>query len=38
MYLYDFLPMLATLAIGLAWYDANIKPSRKSDVELGVHR
>jgi hypothetical protein len=30
--------MVLTLAVCLAWYDPNIKPGRKSDIEFGVRR
>ncbi|KAF2642018.1 RTA1 like protein [Massarina eburnea CBS 473.64] len=38
LYLYDFIPMMLTLAVCLTWYDPNIKPSRKSDVEVAMLR
>jgi hypothetical protein len=36
LYLYDFLPMALTVAICASWYDPNITPGRKSDVEFGM--
>ena len=38
MYLYDFIPMLLTLAISVAWYDLNTTARGKTDVELGGSR
>jgi hypothetical protein len=37
-HVYDFLPMALTLAVCVAWYDPNIKPGRKTDVEFGLRR
>ncbi|KAI8932678.1 hypothetical protein NX059_010172 [Plenodomus lindquistii] len=34
LYVYDFLPMMITLVVCIAWYDPNIKPKRKSDIEF----
>ncbi|KAL6707518.1 hypothetical protein ACN47E_004088 [Coniothyrium glycines] len=34
IYVYDFLPMMITLVVCIAWYDPNIKPKRKSDIEF----
>ncbi|KAJ4988504.1 RTA1 domain-containing protein [Stagonosporopsis vannaccii] len=36
LYIYDCLMMIATLVVCLTWYDANIKPGRKTDVEFGM--
>jgi hypothetical protein len=30
--------MMLTLVVCLAWYDPNIKPERKHEIELGAHR
>jgi hypothetical protein len=30
----DFLPMALTLSVCIAWYDPNIKPRRKTDIEF----
>jgi hypothetical protein len=30
--------MIATLAVCLTWYDPNIKPGSKNDVEFGMRR
>jgi hypothetical protein len=38
LYIYDCLMMIATLAVCITWYDPNIKPGRKTDVEFGVRR
>jgi hypothetical protein len=38
LYLYDFRPMVLTLAVCTTWYDPNLKPGRKSDVEFGMRR
>ena len=35
LYVYDFLPMVLTLAMCIAWYDPNIKPRQKTDIEFG---
>ncbi|OAL56227.1 RTA1 like protein [Pyrenochaeta sp. DS3sAY3a] len=35
LYVYDFLPMMLTLVVCITWYDPNIKPARKSDIEFG---
>lgn len=36
LYVYDFLPMVITLAVCVTWYDPNIKPGRKTDIEIGM--
>jgi len=36
LYVYDFLPMILTLVVCLTWYDPNIKPRGKNDIEFGV--
>ncbi|KAL1651512.1 hypothetical protein SLS61_005464 [Didymella pomorum] len=38
LYIYDCLMMIATLAVCITWYDPNIKPGRKSDIEFGMRR
>jgi hypothetical protein len=38
LYFYDFLPMMIVLGICLSWYDPNLKPGKKNDVELGMRR
>ncbi|KAF2997931.1 hypothetical protein E8E13_005334 [Curvularia kusanoi] len=38
LYIYDCLMMIATLAVCLTWYDPNIKPRRKSDIEFGMRQ
>ncbi|KAJ4376646.1 hypothetical protein N0V86_006762 [Didymella sp. IMI 355093] len=38
LYIYDCLMMIATLTVCITWYDPNIKPGRKNDVEFGMHR
>ncbi|KAF1914548.1 RTA1 like protein-domain-containing protein [Ampelomyces quisqualis] len=38
LYFYDFLPMVLTMVVCVAWYDPNIKPRRKTDIEIGMHR
>ncbi|KAJ4373265.1 hypothetical protein N0V83_003559 [Neocucurbitaria cava] len=38
LYVYDFLPMMLTLVVCIAWYDPNIKPRRKSDIEFATRR
>ncbi|KAH8727987.1 RTA1 like protein-domain-containing protein [Phaeosphaeriaceae sp. PMI808] len=38
LYVYDFLPMVLTLVVCTAWYDPNIKPERKLDIEIGTRR
>jgi hypothetical protein len=38
LYLYDFLPMILTLGLCLSWYDPNIKPNARKDMELGLRR
>jgi hypothetical protein len=30
--------MIATLAVCITWYDPNIKPRRKNDIEFGMRR
>ncbi|KAG9191456.1 hypothetical protein G6011_10190 [Alternaria panax] len=34
IYVYDFLPMMITLIVCIWWYDPNIKPRRKTDIEF----
>ncbi|PSN74959.1 RTA1 like protein [Corynespora cassiicola Philippines] len=34
LYVYDCLPMILTLAICITWYNPNIKPGRKTDIEM----
>ncbi|KAI4608890.1 hypothetical protein J4E83_008929 [Alternaria metachromatica] len=34
IYVYDFLPMMITLIVCVWWYDPNIKPARKGDIEF----
>ncbi|KAF1835833.1 RTA1 like protein [Decorospora gaudefroyi] len=34
LYLYDFLLMAITLSVCLSWYNPNIKPGRKNDIEF----
>lgn len=36
IYVYDFLLMAITLTVCIWWYDPNIKPRRKTDVEFAV--
>jgi hypothetical protein len=38
LYVYDFLPMVLTMVVCVAWYDPNIKPGRKTDIEFGMRR
>ncbi|KAF1844312.1 RTA1 like protein [Cucurbitaria berberidis CBS 394.84] len=38
LYVYDFLPMMLTLIVCIAWYDPNIKPGRKPDIEFAMRR
>ncbi|KAF1950024.1 RTA1 like protein [Byssothecium circinans] len=35
LYVYDFVPMVLALAVCLTWYDPNLKPRNKGDVEIG---
>ncbi len=30
--------MVATLAVCLTWYDPNIQPGRKTDIEFGMRQ
>ncbi|KAF2849118.1 RTA1 like protein [Plenodomus tracheiphilus IPT5] len=34
IHVYDFLPMMVTLMLCVAWYDPNIKPKGKRDIEF----
>ncbi|CAI9630388.1 hypothetical protein GT037_006204 [Alternaria burnsii] len=34
IYVYDFLPMMITLVVCIWWYDPNIKPRPKTDIEF----
>ncbi|KAJ4352607.1 hypothetical protein N0V95_004112 [Ascochyta clinopodiicola] len=38
LYIYDCLMMIATLTVCITWYDPNIKPGRKNDLEFGMRR
>ncbi|KAF1947476.1 RTA1 like protein [Clathrospora elynae] len=38
LYVYDFLPMVVTLGVCVAWYDPNITPGRKTDIEFNARR
>ncbi|KAF2469219.1 RTA1-domain-containing protein [Lindgomyces ingoldianus] len=39
LYVYDFIPMMLTLFVCIAWYDPNIHPnSEKTDIDMGILR
>ncbi|XPS75623.1 hypothetical protein M3J09_007698 [Ascochyta lentis] len=38
LYIYDCLMMIATLTVCITWYDPNIKPGRKTDIEFGMRQ
>ncbi|KAF2683848.1 RTA1 like protein [Lentithecium fluviatile CBS 122367] len=38
LYAYDFIPMVLTLAVCIFWYDPNIKPHAKRDVEMEMRQ
>jgi hypothetical protein len=38
IYVYDFLLMMITLVLCIWWYDPNIKPAKKADIEFAERR